>query len=247
MSVPKVFISYSHDSQQHKRWVLDLATMLRDFGIDAVLDQWELGPGDDLPHFMETNLANCDRVVMVCTEKYVEKANSGAGGVGYEKMIITAELIKTIDSNKVVPIIRQQGGHLVPTFLKSKLFVDLSQDNQFEFGFDELVRNLHGAPLFVKPPIGDKPFPTTEHSEPELQVDALKELLRSIVRAFEKQAHDFINYGELIKSAGMSRLLLDIQIEEAKQQGLITQDGDNDVRLTSKGKQYALHHKLFSQ
>lgn len=80
MSVPKVFISYSHDTQNHKKWVLDLATRLRNSGIDAVLDQWELGPGDDLPHFMESNLAAADRVIMICTERYVEKANSGSGG-----------------------------------------------------------------------------------------------------------------------------------------------------------------------
>lgn len=46
-----------------------------------MLDQWELGPGDDLPHFMESNLAAADRVIMTCTERYVEKANSGSGGV----------------------------------------------------------------------------------------------------------------------------------------------------------------------
>ena len=66
MSTPKVFISYSHDSQEHKKWVLDLATRLRNNGVDAIIDQWELRPGDDLPHFMETHLADSDYVVMVC-------------------------------------------------------------------------------------------------------------------------------------------------------------------------------------
>lgn len=53
MDVPKVFISYSHDSIKHKQWVLNLATRLRNNGIDAILDQFELKPGDDIPHFME--------------------------------------------------------------------------------------------------------------------------------------------------------------------------------------------------
>ena len=30
---------------------------------------------------------------MVCTDTYVEKANKGIGGVGYEKMIITSDLL----------------------------------------------------------------------------------------------------------------------------------------------------------
>jgi hypothetical protein len=48
MKIPKVFISYSHDSQEHKKWVLDLATRLRNNGVDAIIDQWELRAGDDL-------------------------------------------------------------------------------------------------------------------------------------------------------------------------------------------------------
>ena len=62
MSIPKVFISYSHDSLEHKKWVNELGTRLRNNGVDAILDQWELQPGDDLPHFMETHLASSDRM-----------------------------------------------------------------------------------------------------------------------------------------------------------------------------------------
>jgi hypothetical protein len=77
---PRVFISYSHDSAQHKKWVLEFATTLRNRGVDAVLDQWDLQPGDDLPHFMETQLFSADFVLIICTSQYVEKANTGEGG-----------------------------------------------------------------------------------------------------------------------------------------------------------------------
>ena len=77
MKPPRVFISYSHDSAEHKEWVLKFATTLRQRGVDAVLDQWDLKPGFDLPHFMETELASCDYAVMVCSERYVAKANGG--------------------------------------------------------------------------------------------------------------------------------------------------------------------------
>ncbi len=237
MSIPRAFISYSHDNQAHKQWVLDFATRLRNSGVDAILDQWELRPGDDIPHFMEQNLASCDRVIMICTDRYVEKANSGAGGVGYEKMIVTSDLMKGIDSNKVIPIIRQSGSHNVPTFLKTKLFIDFSNDEEEEFSFDELVRALHGSPLFEKPPIGNNPYVPAEKARPEPSGDALRELMRLVVRKFESQSHDYMNYGEIVRSAGISRLMLDLQIEEAKEQGLLTQDNDGDVRLTVKGKQ----------
>lgn len=246
MAIPKAFISYSHDSQDHKKWVLDFATRLRNNGVDAILDQWDLKPGDDLPQFMECGLANADRVLMVCTEKYVEKANSGAGGVGYEKMIVTADLLKTIDSNKVIPLIRQSGGHSVPTFLRSKLFLDFSQPDQFEFSFDELIRTLHNSPLFEKPTVANNPFVLTSETPPNRVGDGVLQIMNIIVRTFERQSHDYINYGELLLSVSMSRIMFDIYVDQAKSEGLVTQDSDKDLRLTTKGKHYAIQHKLIS-
>ena len=80
MRAPKVFISYSHDSLQHKDWALRLATSMRAHGIDAVLDQWDLVPGQDLAAFMTTGIRTADRVVMICSEAYVAKAEAGSGG-----------------------------------------------------------------------------------------------------------------------------------------------------------------------
>ncbi|MFA0628607.1 toll/interleukin-1 receptor domain-containing protein [Vibrio sp. 10N.222.49.A3] len=166
-SVPKVFLSYSHDNAEHKQWVLDLATRLVNGGIDARIDAWSLGAGDDLPHFMETQLAEVDRVIMVCTSNYVNKANKGTGGVGYEKMIVTSSLMSRIDDNKIIPIIRQQGTNDVPTFLKSKLYIDFSNDKEFEAVIDDLMRAVHGSPLYKKPELGSNPYQTAESKPAE--------------------------------------------------------------------------------
>lgn len=247
MAIPKAFISYSHDFQDHKKWVLDLATRLRNNGIDAILDQWDLKPGDDLPRFMEQGLIAADRVLMVCTDKYVEKANAGAGGVGYEKMIVTADLLKTIDSNKVIPLIRQSGSHNVPTFLRSKLFLDFSRPDQFEFSFDELIRTLHNAPLYEKPIIANNPFTPVTETPPNRTGDGVLVVMKLVVAKFESQSTDYINYGSLVRHAPMSRIMFDLYIEEAKSEGLITQDPDRDIRLTGKGKHYAIQHKIIRQ
>jgi len=50
---PRLFISYSHDDQAHKDWVLMLATRLVANGVDVLLDQWDMRLGSDLPRFME--------------------------------------------------------------------------------------------------------------------------------------------------------------------------------------------------
>lgn len=244
MSIPKAFVSYSHDSQEHKKWVLDFSTRLRNNGVDAILDQWDLKPGGDLPHFMEQGLISADRVLMICTDKYVEKANSGAGGVGYEKMIVTADLLRRIDSNKVIPLIRQNGSFSVPNFLRSKRFIDFSLPDQFEFSFDELIRDLHNAPLYEKPSVANNPFAPISETPPNRTGDGVLEVMRVIIAQFENQSSKSIRYSSLLALAPMSRIMFDLYVEEAKSLGLITQDLIDNIHLENKGKHYAIHHKL---
>lgn len=247
--IPKVFLSYSHDSLDHKKWVLDLARRLRNNGIESIIDQWSLGPGDDLPHFMEQNLAIADRVLMICTENYVRKANSGTGGVGYEKMIVTADLLKRIDSNKVIPLIRQSGTHEVPTFLQSKLYLDFSRDDQTELAFDDLVRAIHGAPLYVAPPVSNNPFTPVVDIPVEKTGDGVLELMGTIVTLFESDSSSAISYDDIFNHTSMSRIMLDIYIQEALDQGLInwTSPFRDYITLEIKGKYYAVQHKLIRQ
>jgi hypothetical protein len=243
MSIPKAFISYSHDSLEHKQWTLDLATRLRSSGVDAVIDQWDLRPGDDLAHFMETQLTAADRVLMVCTEKYVEKANSGIGGVGYEKMIVTAAALARIDSNKVIPIVRQTAATLLPTFLRTKLYINFSRPDQFEFAFDELVRTLHNAPLFEKPPITKSPFPTA--TKPAIpSKDGVKELMSVVISQFEESTQSHLVYSSLVRSMDISRVMLDLLFAEAVERGFLNRSGHNFYQLTDTGKRYAIENKL---
>lgn len=243
MTIPKAFISYSHDSLEHKKWALELATRLRASGVDAQIDQWDLRPGDDLAHFMETHLTAADRVLMVCTDKYVEKANAGTGGVGYEKMIVTATSLARIDSNKVIPLIRQSGTTNVPTFLKSKVYLDFSRADQFEFAFDELVRTLHDAPLYKKPPITTSPFPTNVAPAAPAK-DAMKELMSVVIQLFESSTSEFQQYADLVINAGISRVLLDILYDEAIQQGYLHRHSASFYKLLPKGKKYAIENGL---
>lgn len=160
---PKVFISYSHDSPEHKRWVSELAARLRHNGIDAILDQWDLGLGDDITRFMERGIVDADRVLVICTGKYVNKANAGEGGVGYERMIVNAELVQNLGTDKFIPIIRQASGkEKTPTFLGTRVYADFTRDSQFDAECEKLIRELHEMPIIEKPPLGKSPFPPVE-------------------------------------------------------------------------------------
>lgn len=152
---PKVFISYSHDSPDHKQWVAKLGTKLREEKIDAILDQWGIGPGDDITRFMEKGLSSSVRVIVVCTDEYVRKANEGVGGVSYEKIIVTAELVKNLGTNKFIPIIRQSSGiDLTPKFLETRYHIDFREDTLFDDKIAELIQAIKDIPSSRKPPLG---------------------------------------------------------------------------------------------
>ncbi len=237
--IKKVFISYSHDSEEHKKWVLDLATRLRSFGIDATLDQWELKAGDDIPHFMEQHLTNSDFVVLVCTDKYVEKANSG-GGVGYEKMILTADVMSSIDSNKAIPIIKQSINKKVPTFIKTKLYIDF--DSGYEFAFEELARTILDEPVYKKPELGNNTFAATQEVEPEKSVEPIKNLIKIVADHYERTGNALsVDYA--FRTIAISRIMFDLLMKGACELELIHLYA-SAIYLTDNGKKYAVENNL---
>ena len=245
MNPPRVFISYSHDSADHKRWVLDFATTLVNRGVDAVLDQWDLGPGDDLPEFMEQSLASADFAIMVCTEKYVKKANAGEGGVGYEKMIMTAGSLSKISDNKVIPIVREKTNQPTPTFLSSKLYVDFSDDDDVEFALDELLRKLLNTPLFKKPEIGSNPFEPLKDSRPDRTADGVKSVMKDIAVTFDETSHSYITMTALMRNTEMRRLTLDKYLKIALKDELIKEHKTTgSIYLTDSGRSYINEHGI---
>ena len=159
MPAPKVFVSYSHDSEQHKDWVRNLASELRMNGIDAVLDQWDLSPGQDIAGFMAGGIRTADRVLLICSDSYVSRAEAGTGGVGYERLIVTAGVIGSIDTIKFIPIVRNNPtARKVPDFLGPRMYIDFSNDAEYVNKLQELLREIHQAPTILKPPLGDNPF-----------------------------------------------------------------------------------------
>jgi hypothetical protein len=169
---PTVFISYSHDNPDHKRWVLEFAGKLRRNGVDPLIDAWDLRPGDDVPKFMERGVRDSNRVLMICTEKYVAKANDGVGGVGYEAMIVTSELVRDLGTAKFIPIIRQSTERPeVPTFVATRKYINLSEGADRAAEMETLLRDLHSVPP-DKPPLGRSPFATAVPASAATPVDA---------------------------------------------------------------------------
>jgi hypothetical protein len=155
---PKVFISYSWDSPEHKQWVAQLGAILRQKGIDVILDQWHVRPGEDLAVFMERSVRDADRVLVICTEKYVERAAARSGGVGYEHVILTGELMQNVGTAKFIPVVRQSvDSAILPAVLNMRLRFDLKDGPNQSSQLEALVMDLHNIRIPI-PPLGPNPY-----------------------------------------------------------------------------------------
>ena len=127
-----------------------------------------------MTRFMEKGVKDSDSVLVVCTDSYVKKANDGEGGVGYEKLILTAKLVQDLGTNKFIPIIRQASGkEKVPTFLGTRMHIDFTDDSKFDEALMELLRELHQVRKARKPPLGKSPFTEPETLAPRKTTNTL--------------------------------------------------------------------------
>lgn len=139
----KIFISYSWDSEEHKKWVLNLALNLLKDGYKVYLDQLDLKPGMDIPKYVETCIRESDHILLICTKLFKEKADNSIGGAGYEKNIITGEMIHdSITETKFIPLVKSENpSDSLPSYLKSKYYVDFGTGKE-KYAYSELSKSL---------------------------------------------------------------------------------------------------------
>lgn len=218
---PTVFISYSHDSEEHKNWVLQLATRLRSNGVNVILDRWNLKLGSDLASFMERGLSKSQRIISICSDVYVRKANDGKGGAGYEKQIMTAEFINDQNTNWVIPLIKNNpNDRKTPIFLGGRMYISFEESHLYESKYEELLRDILDEPILPIPPIGKNPFQTIKEFAQQKFIPNSEKYLSPATRGtvtFDYSNNNgryFIGQGELMfeldfsKSSGRNIQLL---------------------------------------
>lgn len=162
MEDPKVFISYSWSNPMHEQWVFNLATELRESRVDVILDKWDLKEGHDAIAFMEKMVTDpsIEKVVIVVDEIYANKADGRSGGVGTETQIISKEVYDKQNQDKFVAVVTQKdsnGKPYLPTYYKSRIYIDLSEPDIYSESFDKLLRWIYNKPLYIKPELGKRP------------------------------------------------------------------------------------------
>ena len=95
----EVFISYSHDSVDHVKRVLDLSNRLRSEGVDCALDQYEVSPPEGWPRWMDKKIRDAKHVILICTEPYYKRVmgEEEEGTIEVEEIVGNGRVVADID------------------------------------------------------------------------------------------------------------------------------------------------------
>ena len=147
MNEKRVFISYSHDSEEHRERVLALSERLRQDGIKTLLDQYVNGsPQEGWPRWMLNQLDAADFVLVVCTETYYRRFRGheapGKGkGVDWEGALITQEIYDSRSRTlKFVPVFLSAAVEdSIPEPLRAGTHYELTTKNNYDRLYDFLL------------------------------------------------------------------------------------------------------------
>ncbi len=169
MESPVVFISYSHDSDQHREMVLSLAERLRDDGYESRIDQYVNGtPDETWPRWMMNQLDEAAFVLMVCTETYYRRFRGremppAGRGVDWEGAIITQQVYDSYSQTpRFVPVrFAPNRENFIPEPLRGRTCYTLNSQAEYE----ALCRVLDGVAGVEPRPVGKWRRRTRRHGE----------------------------------------------------------------------------------
>ncbi len=154
----RVFISYTHDSDQHRTKVLQLADSLNKHGIRCNLDQYEIAlKNGDGAGWMEKQIRDSHFVLLVCTKEYlgawedtlpIEKRR----GARWEILHIrNAVYAKGSKNEKFVPILLTHADEAhIPSMLGTASRYIITD----QYGYDNLYWRLTGQSVVETPSLG---------------------------------------------------------------------------------------------
>jgi hypothetical protein len=142
---PMVFVS--HASEDKDRFVIAFATKLRDNGINAWVDKWEIRPGDSLvDKIFEVGIGAAQAILIVLSRNSVDKP--------WVRQELDASVVERIKrGTKIIPIVMDDC--VVPTSLQSTLHVRIADLNNYEAQLTSIIDAIYE--YSDKPPVGSPP------------------------------------------------------------------------------------------
>ena len=170
MSDKEVFVTYSWDGDTHSNKVLAFTNFLREKGFYAEMDKMLIQKESaiNFKQMMHKAMTDYQKVIVVLSKGYKEKAENFKGGVGNEYTLILNDI--ELNSKKYI-LVSFEGinNDIIPLFFKNREIIDLSSYQ--EEGLNRLYRKLQDIEEYtfsevasVKPLIKSKTIPAIFHN-----------------------------------------------------------------------------------
>jgi hypothetical protein len=161
---PKVYISYTHDSQEQMERVLDLSNLLRSKGIDCIIDQYVESPAIGWLRWMWAEIEIADFVLIICTKEYLRRFQckedyKDGRFTEWEGGIIIQELSDG-ENSKFIPIVfRDEDVQFIPTPLRNNTYYKIHTTEGNDLLYCDLTNQPPKPPFETLPPVKTrKPF-----------------------------------------------------------------------------------------
>ena len=161
-NAPRVFLSYSHDSDEHAARVLALADSLCDGGIDVILDRYvHPVPVEGWPRWIDRNLDEAKFVLIVCTETYrrrvmgLEEPGKGLGVRWVGSLISNRIYHDEPSGSRFIPVLLPgaEPAH-IPDPVRGHNHYRLATFDLTDPGYEALYRHLTDQPATLRPGLG---------------------------------------------------------------------------------------------
>ncbi len=146
-----VFVTYAWENEEHNDKVISFVNFLREKGYNASMDRKESQEETaiNFNKMMIQNIQNSEKVIIVLSPRYKEKAETYTGGVWFEFSMVLEELKIHINKYIFVSFGTDKFEDITPLSIAGREILDLKKDqdqNQFNLLFAKL--NNKGTIVF---------------------------------------------------------------------------------------------------
>lgn len=155
----EVFITYSWDSEEHIEKVVSFTNHLRDEGFEAEMDKLHTQneTATDFYKMMHQAMTDYEKVIVVLSKGYKQKAENFKGGVGNEYNLILKD-IETQNNKYILVSFEPISDEITPLNFKGRHILDLSNKKNLNELYAKMqnVKTIEFAEVGTKKPIIEK-------------------------------------------------------------------------------------------
>jgi hypothetical protein len=159
---PRVFVTYSHDSEEHKSLVREFCTVLRrDAGVDVHLDQWDDDGRVDWSLWAMEQIREADFILAIASPAYRVRAEGLAPadegrGAQFEAALLRDGLTRDLveQTGRILPVVLPgRSVKEIPSFLRPYSTTHYLVDELTVAGVEGLLAALNNVAKHPKPVI----------------------------------------------------------------------------------------------